>query len=325
MVYGEWVLILNFLVDGVLLRITGRLWGYPAPWGRWALASALGAAGALLALCGPPWMGGWAMKAALPALMALICWPLASRRFFSLAGTLLGVALLAGGGALALMLQLRAAHMPGWAASLSGLMITLLLSAWTLVPRQLRAYRRTVCCRAAGCRFYARVDTGNGLTEPVSGCPVILLSPDTACRVFGQRAALLKASEPAPGVRLIPCRTLHGGGLVAALPLSDFALCLGGRWRRCPPVYAAVDSGLNDEGVEGIIPPLSPLEGGVFHEGMAAQAICAMDEMAERAEAAGPTGLYRRKRYAAPPASTGSGAGGSGGHVPGGTRRPGTC
>ena len=64
MVYGEWVLILNFLVDGVLLRITGRLWGYPAPWGRWALASALGAAGALLALCGPPWMGGWAMKAA---------------------------------------------------------------------------------------------------------------------------------------------------------------------------------------------------------------------------------------------------------------------
>ncbi|MFR1758641.1 MAG: sigma-E processing peptidase SpoIIGA, partial [Christensenellaceae bacterium] len=80
MVYGEWVLILNFLVDGALLRITGRLWGYPAPWGRWALASALGAAGALLALCGPPWMGGWVMKAALPALMALVCWPLARRR-----------------------------------------------------------------------------------------------------------------------------------------------------------------------------------------------------------------------------------------------------
>lgn len=98
MVYGEWVLILNFLVDGVLLRITGRLWGYPAPWGRWALASALGAVGALFALCGPPWMGGWIMKAALPALMALVCWPLARRRLVSLAGTLMGVALLAGGG-----------------------------------------------------------------------------------------------------------------------------------------------------------------------------------------------------------------------------------
>lgn len=177
MVYGEWVLILNFLVDGVLLRITGRLWGYPAPWGRWALASALGAVGALFALCGPS-LDGWLDnegRASGPDGAGLLapgappaCFP--GRHVDG--GSAVGRRWGAGPDAAA------ARPVYAWLGRIAGgLTITLLLSAWTLVPRQLHPYRRTVCCRAVGCRFWARVDTGNGLTEPVSGCRLFYYHP----------------------------------------------------------------------------------------------------------------------------------------------------
>lgn len=61
-------------------------------------------------------------------------------------------------------------------------------------------------------------DTGNGLTDPITGARVTVLSPEIGV-LLGIPWEVLRDPTGAmtPGIRLIPARTVGGGGLLAAV------------------------------------------------------------------------------------------------------------
>ena len=76
----------------------------------------------------------------------------------------------------------------------------------------------TVTYRGRTERVMALVDTGNSLRDPITGESVTVLSPRIGERL-GLPAAVLRdpAGELLPGMRVIPARTVGGGGLLAAI------------------------------------------------------------------------------------------------------------
>ena len=64
----------------------------------------------------------------------------------------------------------------------------------------------------------ALLDTGNALTDPITGQAVTVLSPEVGI-LLGIPEAVLRdpAGNMMPGLRLIPARTVGGGGLLAAV------------------------------------------------------------------------------------------------------------
>lgn len=90
-----------------------------------------------------------------------------------------------------------------------------------------------ICDRGTDHRFTALVDTGNALTDPVTGRPVLVVSSSIGQRLTGLSPKDLK--DPAtvalryPGIRLIPFSAVgKDGGLLAAKRFEDVTV---GRWR----------------------------------------------------------------------------------------------
>ena len=109
-------------------------------------------------------------------------------------------------------------------------------------------------------RFIALVDTGNGLTDPVSAMPVMVLCPHAAAPLLGANSALLELDavafvETAADIpelrgrlRLIPYSAVGGGGVLAAFR-PDSAL-VDGKERT---LLAAVSPHVSGDGYEGVI------------------------------------------------------------------------
>ena len=76
----------------------------------------------------------------------------------------------------------------------------------------------TVTYRGRTEQVMALVDTGNSLRDPITGETVTVLSPRIG-EQLGLPAAVLRdpAGELLPGLRVIPARTVGGGGLLAAV------------------------------------------------------------------------------------------------------------
>lgn len=79
--------------------------------------------------------------------------------------------------------------------------------------------------------FTARVDTGNSLTEPFSGAPVIVAEKGA---VAGLRPST------AEGCRLVPFHTVSGGGLLRAFRPDSLVISCGGRAFQPAEAYIAV-------------------------------------------------------------------------------------
>ena len=77
-------------------------------------------------------------------------------------------------------------------------------------------------------RVRALVDTGNTLLDPITGETVTVLAPGVGERL-GISSAVLRdpAGAMVPGLRLIPARTVGGGGLLAAVRCEQ--VTIGGR------------------------------------------------------------------------------------------------
>ncbi len=96
---------------------------------------------------------------------------------------------------------------------------------------------KALLCRVtvtrAGSRavFTARVDTGNSLTEPFSGAPVIVAEREAV-------AALIPGEEE--GCRLVPFHTVSGSGLLRAFRPESLVIECAGRVTRPPESYVAV-------------------------------------------------------------------------------------
>ena len=219
-VYLDAFMGLNFLVDLCLLLGVNRLAGYPPGVGRAAAAAALGGGYAGMSLVpGFGFLGNGAWRTVSLGLMGWTAFG-AGRSGFrrSMLFALLSMAL----GGMALCLQTGGA---GLILSAGGLALLCRMGlrgcGQQLLPLSVTYAGQTL-------HLQALYDSGNTLRDPITGELVTVLSPEIG-RQLGIPAEVLAdpASALQPGLRLIPARTVGGGGLLAAVRCET--VTIGGR------------------------------------------------------------------------------------------------
>ena len=211
---------LNFLVDLCLLLGVNRLAGHPPGLPRAAAAAALGGgyAGACL-IPGLTFLANGVWRAVSLGLMGWTAFG-ADRSGWqrSVLFVLLSMAL----GGLAVCLDTAGGGLVLCAGALAGLCRMGLRSRGRqFIPISVTYNGQTAAVRAL-------CDTGNTLRDPITGETVTVLSPEVG-KALGIPEAVLRdpAGAMAPGLRLIPARTVGGGGLLAALRCQQVQI--GGR------------------------------------------------------------------------------------------------
>lgn len=220
-VYGDLVILLNFLVDFLLLLGTNRLSGHPPGVKRAALASALGSVYAMACLLpGFRFLGNVLWRAVSLGGMGVITFgfqPSALRR--SVLFLLLSMAM--GGMALGVW----QGGFPALVVSAGGLW---LLCRWGFrgVPPGQQLIRLTLCHGGHRLELTALRDTGNTLRDPITGESVIVIGPKAAALLTGLTLRQLEhpvetvATGP-KGLRLVPYRTVgNGAGMLLAMKME---------------------------------------------------------------------------------------------------------
>ena len=222
-VYVDLAAVLNFLVDFFLMLGTNRLAGFPAQWQRLLPAAALGGIYSALSLAFPA-LGGMAGRLAVLAFMSVLA--------FGTDGSALRR------GAVFLLLSLA---LGGMATGFHEARFSLLLLEAVLLAAlcQLAFGERigsreyvsvSLSFRGRTLKLTALRDTGNSLKDPITGLSVLVISPRCAARLTGLTQAQLAdpasalCSGTVPGLRLIPCSTAGGSGMLLALKPDDLEI-----------------------------------------------------------------------------------------------------
>lgn len=239
-VYVDVLMLINFLVDLLLLIAANRLSGFPAGLRRSALAAALGGIyGGACVLPGFRFLSGTFWRLVSLALMAVVAFGAkrdAARRsilFILLSMALGGVAVgLDGGGFWSLALSAAAVC----AMCLLGFRGRV---GDTYVPVEIHTQTETV-------RITALRDTGNTLTDPLTGQQVLVAGAQVGCRLLGLTAQELKdpvgAMGKTSGLRLLPYHAVgQPGGFLIARRFEDVRI---GSWRgSCLVAFAPEELG----------------------------------------------------------------------------------
>lgn len=233
----EWFLLDNFAVNWLLLKLAGALGGVAPPPGRAALTALLGTLWDLAALGRWPRLLSPAGRIACLLLTALV---LSRREYLRSLLSLLLASLILGGG----MLLFTLGRSGPWTGGvfLGAVPLRAAVYGLALLPPLVRAVRqlvhrgyeknciRTVTLLVAGrsIPLSAFVDSGNLLTEPLSGLPVVLvegveLPPGRPLAVTGQGVVevVRAAVRVEPGRESVP---VFVG--TSPLPLVDFQALL---------------------------------------------------------------------------------------------------
>lgn len=222
-VYLDVLMVLNFLVDLLLLMGTNRLSGY-SPGVKRAVPAAVvgGIYGGVCVVPGFTFLAGTLWRVLCLGVMAGICFGFcrdALRR--GMVFILLSMAL----GGVATGLE-------------SGSFWTLVAAALAVSVMCLIGFRgkmgaQYVSARVGDCRFTALVDTGNTLTDPLTGQQVLVVSPEIGRKLLHIGAEVIadpvNAMERVPGLRLIPFHAVGRSGGV--LPVKRFEDVQIGSWR----------------------------------------------------------------------------------------------
>ena len=220
MIYGDVVMVLNFLVDLLLLLGTNQLAGFPAAPGRSALAAGLGAVySGMCLLPGFSFLGSWLWRLVFLSLMAMIAfgWNRSALQrsmiFLVLSMALGGIALGLGTADLTALI-LAAAGI--WLLCRFGLKRT---GEQSYVPVTLRYGGKQI-------KLLALRDTGNTLRDPLTGEQVLVAGADVARELLGLTEQQLLhpvetlARGSLPGLRLVPYSAVgQPGGMLLALRL----------------------------------------------------------------------------------------------------------
>ena len=222
-VYVDVLMLLNFLVDTLLLVGTNRLAGYPAGARRALLAGALGGIyGGICVLPGLTFLAAthWRLVAlGTMAVLAFGCNTDALRR--GMLFVLLSMAL--GGVAMGL------GRISFW---------SLLWSAGAVGAMCIFGFRgklgvRYLPVKIGNCGFTALVDTGNTLTDPLTGQQIMVVSPKIGQRLLAVEPRALAdpvgLMSKVKGARLVSFHAVgcdHG-----VLPVKRFENVQVGKWR----------------------------------------------------------------------------------------------
>lgn len=238
-VYVDVLVALNFLVDLLLLIGTNRLSGYPAGVKRAVPAAALGGVyGGICILPGFGILAGTLCRVLVLALMGMIAFGVrreAGRRCVLF--VLLSMAL----GGVAVGLQSGF-----WSIILcaGGVCLLCILGFRGRVGQQFVPVK--VATSEGKLEFLALRDTGNTLTDPLTGQQILVVGPRLATALTGLTRQQLErpadALHQVPGLRLIPFHAVgKSGGVLAAKRYADVTI---GTWHgSCLIAFAPNDIG----------------------------------------------------------------------------------
>lgn len=211
---------MNFMVDLCLLLGVNRLAGHPPGFGRAAAAAALG--GGYAGACLVPGLGFLANGLWRMVSLGLMGWTAFGADRSGWSRSMLFVLLSMALGGLALSLDAGGVGLPLCAGAMA------LLCRMGLRTRDMELVPVAVTYGGRTVRTLALRDTGNTLTDPVTGESVTVLSPGLGEKLGIPAEALRDpAGAMRPGLRLIPARTVGGGGLLAAVRCES--ITIGGR------------------------------------------------------------------------------------------------
>lgn len=225
-VYLDLVMGLNFAVDFLLLLGTNSLAGFPPGVRRNLWASALGAVyGAGCLLPGMGFLGNSFWRLVFLALMGAVAFGL-GKDAWKRTGIFILLSMALGGMALGLNQRgipslLLAAAGVWW---LSRMAFGNRIGGREYVEVTVREGERTASAVALR-------DTGNTLSDPITGEQVLILGPEAAKKLLGLEEAELLApleamlSHPGKGYRLIPYRAVgRGGSMLLAKKFSQIQI-----------------------------------------------------------------------------------------------------
>lgn len=253
MLYLEDMILLNYAVDLSLMALTGRILGERARMGGYLLAALLmSTAGCMVFL--PIVVNRLALSIAMTMGAAALAWRIRTlRQALRNWAALFAVSALAGGMAYFFALG-SAAHpllgaLPISPAYLAAAAVCIAACAGSVAFGKIttRSLRRWICrvriVLGGECiEVEALVDTGNQLTEPLSGMPVILL---------GREQKKLLSDR---NVVHIFCQTAMGRGSLPAVLPDSVEIYRDGKWQRASNAFAAVSDREQFAGENALVP-----------------------------------------------------------------------
>lgn len=264
-IYLDSLFLLNVLADYLLCLTAGRLCGLVLRRGRYLLAALFGGLyAAAVWLPGLEVLGLPAARLGSGILIGLIAFsgerePVKCTLVLLLVAAAFGGALwavsLSGGGAVTLSLQTL-----GIGFGICFSLLSLLLRAKKLLTERKRV-RVRVRFLGRETEFYALVDTGNSLSDPVTGRRVLIASPHALRPLFGEHSALFETLSPvqllealgqtalAGRFRLLPFTNLSGSGLLPVFKADGLQL----DGRESAELLLAVSPNAAGDGFEGIL------------------------------------------------------------------------
>lgn len=340
-VYVDSVFVLNALMDYLLLLCTGRLAGVPLRRRRYALAAALGGAYAVTVfLPGCGFLGSLPVKLAAGVVLSVIAFGAEERLgrltlllfavSCAMAGCVLGLGLLAGGGVpvvRGVFYTDVSAKVLLIAAGAAYLVLTVVFRAAARHGLGGELVGVRVCMSGRTAALTALLDTGSALRDPVTGTAVLVVSPGALDGALPPQAQHLLTprllrfppdlleplGQAAPELRwrLVPYRAVGvPGGLLLAVR-SDWTEIAGERHPGLMVAFSPTALG----------PGYAALWGGQVKRRVRHEKMEGIDRTASGA--AGPAAgagcaLYRRQRHAAAAPEPGAGGGAAGAAGPGG-------
>ncbi len=240
-VYLDSIFLICFCMNRYLLGLTALCLPCTATHARLWAGAAVGAAGELLALLVP--VGGLPLRLVLLLIslygmegIAFGCWW--GRGLVKITEGLCVFFFLLGG-----ILKLLLGLLPGREGGLAGGGMVLLLGAGCYEGIRLLVLRRQKDrenCRVIlygadgrSVQVEGLVDTGNSLTEPISGRPVAVLEQEIWERLYPEK--------PPSGMRVIPYHSVgKPAGILTGYPMKDVEVEIGGVRQKCRDIYIAI-------------------------------------------------------------------------------------
>lgn len=258
-IYIDLHFLLNLALDYLICLVSARVCGVKLKRLRYLLSALLGGTYSVLVLLpGMDFMGSGAYQLGCASLMGLIAYG-AERSLLRCTAVFLGISALFGGAVSAL----------GGALSIEMLLIsfalcygalTLFFKGSAAMPEQKRVAVE-VHLGEKRAEFMALVDTGNSLSDPVTGSAVMVACPHAVKALFKEESwltelsptELLEVSAHIPELkgrfRLVPYSAVGSRGMLAAF--RPDALRIEGRERR--ELLVALSAAAAGDGFEAII------------------------------------------------------------------------
>lgn len=278
-IYVDILLVINFAINFVLLRITSLLVRKPSTLGRISLAAALGALGALSLFINLSFWSLLTFRVLLTALMTASAFKAKNLFEFITAAACLFCASFLLSGILLLWQSLTAprgvmSRNGALYLSISAPMLLICCAVSYMAASFLSALmsqgkskenfcRATICCEGGCCAVTALIDSGSSLCEPFSNCPVMVCEQRAVEAVTPKavksfvRYGTAQEDFGQNGLRLVSYRTIDSEGLLPAfLPREMYLSFEGGKTVKANDCYIAVLPGaIGGSGYAAVINP----------------------------------------------------------------------